>query len=256
MVEHATTTAIKRTRRRLGRAALIGSALFVGLNVLTLPSSAQTNDPLPEVEPGVEGSADSEQSPTNDPRFQCQLFNGEYTVMYLPENQPGSAYAWATPGQMGGGWTAERRCFTISERLEAYRPEGLAELQVGTENGYDIVCATTEQVPGLCKIVLTVPPGQNPVITRDRVFEILALADGGSDTASVNTFAAGDNGDLLSQIGDIINGFPMPDTLSRSSSRDTGINLKPFLSPADGGSGAALDQPANTGRSLNPDNFR
>lgn len=232
---------------------LLSSTLMVGFTAL--PAVSQTSDPLPEVEPTTEGSA----VPT-EARFECQLFNGEYTVMYLPENQPESAYAWATPGEMGGGWTAEKRCFTISERLESYRPEGLAELQVGSENGYDTVCATTEQFPSLCKIVFTVPPGQNPVVTRDLVFENLALADGGTDTTVVNTFTgSGGNNDLLGEISSVINGFPLPDGTGRGASSrpvNGGIDLKPFLAPSDGGTGEALNRRASSGRPLNPDNFR
>ena len=136
---------------------LLSGLMAIAGSMIALPAIAQTNEPLPEVDPGAGGNPVSE-----DVRFECQLSNGEYTVMYLPESQPEAAYAWATPGELGGGWTAERRCFTISERLESYRPEGLAELLVGSENGYDTVCATTEQFPNLCKIVFTVPPGQKP----------------------------------------------------------------------------------------------
>ena len=235
---------------RLGTALLLSGALVASLAAVTAPSFAQTSDPLPD----VESTTESSQVPT-EARFECQISNGEYTVMYLPENQPESAYVWATPGEMGGGWTAEKRCFTISERLESYRPEGLAELQVGMENGYDTVCATTEQFPSLCKIVFTVPPGQNPVITRDLVFENLALADGGTETTVVTTFTGSNNSGLLGEIGNVINGFPMPGN-STASSSDSGINLKPFLSPADGGTGTALNNAAPTGRPLNPDNFR
>ena len=235
---------------RLGTALLLSGALVASFAAVTAPSFAQTSDPLPD----VESTTESSQVPT-EARFECQISNGEYTVMYLPENQPESAYVWATPGEMGGGWTAEKRCFTISERLESYRPEGLAELQVGMENGYDTVCATTEQFPSLCKIVFTVPPGQNPVITRDLVFENLALADGGTETTVVTTFTGSNNSGLLGEIGNVINGFPMPGN-STASSSDSGINLKPFLSPADGVTVSALNIAAPTGRPLNPDNFR
>jgi len=234
---------------KLSAALMVSGALIASFTTTAASSFAQTSTPLPDVESGAEGT----QVPT-EARFECQISNGEYTVMYLPENQPENAYAWATPGDMGGGWTAERRCFTISDRLESYRPEGLAELQVGMENGYDTVCATTEQFPSLCKIVFTVPPGQNPVITRDLVFENLALADGGTNTTVVNTFTGSSDSGLLGEIGNVINGFPMPGG-SAASSRD-GINLKPFLSPADGGTGTALRNTASTGRTLNPDNFR
>ena len=251
------------------RALLIGSAIATSLAATlstTLPLQAQsTEDTLPDVEssiPEEDPSTESEESNTpdaevsnnplsEDARFECQISNGEYTVMYLPESQPGQAYAWATPKEMGGGWTAENRCYTISDRLEAYRPEGLTELQVGTENGYDTVCATTEQEPTLCKIVFTVPPGQNPVVTRDLVFENLTLADSGSDTTVVSTFTGNSNTNILGQITEALS-LPFPS--NRSSTSDN-INLKPFLDPSDGGTGAALNN-RSTSRQLNPNNFR
>ncbi len=240
-----------RSHRTL-RIGSVFTALLIAAST-AMPSMAQSNDPLPEVEPGA-GNRDEV---SDDVRFECQLFNGEYTVMYLPESQPGQAYPWATPTTLGGGWTAENRCFTISDRLESYRPEGLAELQVGTENGYDIVCATTEQIPGLCKIVFTVPPGQNPVATRDLVFENLTLADGGTDTTIVNTYTGNGGPDILGQIGEALGtdlgGFSRP--AARTTSARSGINLKPFLDRADGGTGAAL-RSRTAGRTLNPDRFR
>ncbi|NJN90156.1 MAG: hypothetical protein HC878_07090, partial [Leptolyngbyaceae cyanobacterium SL_5_14] len=104
--------------------------------------------------------------------------------MYYPQSQPGQAYAWATPTELGGGWTEERRCNEISRRLEFYRPDGLLEMQTGVENGYSTICVTTQQNAS-CRIVLTVPPGQDPLVTRDRVFENLAVADRGQQTDSV-----------------------------------------------------------------------
>ena len=77
-------------------------------------------------------------------RFTCEIEAGEYTVMYRPKSEPGQAYPWAVPTEMGGGWTPERRCETISARLEEYRPDGLVELRTDVENGYDTDCATTE----------------------------------------------------------------------------------------------------------------
>jgi hypothetical protein len=224
----------------------ISAALFTSL--AALPTFAQS-EPIPEVNPAG--------TPT-DVRFQCQMYNGEYTVMYLPESQPGKAYPWATPTAMGGGWSAEDRCYTISDRLESYRPEGLVELQVGLENGYDTVCATTEQVPGLCKIVFTVPLGQNPVVTRDRVFENLTIADAGTDTTTVNTYTNGDSSNLMGQISDVLGSLggdlPIP-SASSSPASSRGLNLKPFLDEADGGTGTAIKDNAPT-RRLDPTNFR
>jgi hypothetical protein len=177
-------------------------------------------------------------SVTSATRFACQFVDGQYTVMYYPESQPDQAYAWAVPTQLGGGWTPERRCTEISRRLETYRPDGLQELSTSVENGYNIVCATTSSNPS-CRIVFTVPPGQDPIATRDRVFENLAVADAGQGTAGVSTYAGGDDvGSLLNQIGGALD-LNLPSLSGRR--RSEGIDLRPFLDRGDGGTGAQLD---------------
>lgn len=179
--------------------------------------------------------------PPSDARFFCQPDNGEYMVMYSPQSQPGKMYPWAAPGSMGGGWSADLRCNEISRRLEFYRPDGLVELRTAVENGYNTVCVTTEQVPE-CRIVLTVPEGQDPITTRDRIFANLSTADAGQQTSAVNTYSGNDGNSLLNQIGQVI-GVDLSSVTGRSRQRhnsSTGINLRPFLDPADGGTGARL----------------
>jgi hypothetical protein len=151
---------------------------------------------------------------------------------------------------MGSAWPADRRCEEISARLERYRPDGLLALETSVENGYNTVCVTTESVPG-CRIVFTVPPGQDATQTRNRVFDNLTLADQGSQTQGVNTFAGGGNS-ALGQLGDLLG---LPSTSSSMGSSQS-INLKPFLDPADGGTGARLTGGSPAGRPLNPDAFR
>jgi len=185
-------------------------------------------------------------------RFSCQLMDGEYTIMYNPESQPDSQYAWATPGDMGGGWSADRRCAEVSRRLEMYRPDGLLELRTDVENGYNTVCATTE-TDGSCRIVFTVPQGQDPIQTRDRVFENLAIANQGQETTAVNTYT-GDGSGILQQIGREL-GLDLPTgsgTTARPARSARSIDLRPFLDPADGGTGAALRSSAQ----LDPEAFR
>jgi hypothetical protein len=179
--------------------------------------------------------------PPSDARFVCEPVNGEYTVMYSPQSQPGKMYPWASPGTMGGGWSADRRCSEISRRLEFYRPDGLLELRTAVENGYNTVCVTTEQVPE-CRIVLTVPEGQDPINTRNQVFANLSTADSGQQTSAVNTYSGNDGNSLLNQIGQVI-GIDLSSVTGQSRQRhnsSAGINLRPFLDPADGGTGARL----------------
>lgn len=193
----------------------------------------------------------------NDIRFSCQVVNGQYTVMYNPQSQPGQYYAWASPTAMGGGWSPDRRCNEISRRLEFYRPDGLLELKTGVENGYNTVCVTTEAVSS-CRIVLTVPRGQDPVALRDRIFNNLLVADSGEQTTAATAYQGNDGG-ILNQIGQAI-GVDLSGVTGGRRTSPTSINLRPFLDPADGGTGAQLDNmtsaPAQSGPRLNPGNFR
>lgn len=191
----------------------------------------------------------------NQRRFDCQWSQGQYTVMYNPQSYPNQSFPWAAPQAMGGGWSPERRCNEISRRLEEYRPQGLVEMKTSTENGYNIVCVTTE-ANSACQIVFTVPPGQDPVLTRDRVFENLATADRGEQTQAVNTYT-GSGDDLLGQLVgaglSIITGNPAKAPTTRDS-----ISLKPFLDQADGGTGEFLHGgvPRRAPGRLNPGQFR
>jgi hypothetical protein len=100
---------------------------------------------------------------------------------------------------------------------------------------------TTEQVPE-CRIVLTVPEGQDPINTRNQVFANLSTADSGQQTSAVNTYSGNDGNSLLNQIGQVI-GIDLSSVTGQSRQRhnsSAGINLRPFLDPADGGTGARL----------------
>ncbi|MGB5771519.1 MAG: COP23 domain-containing protein [Crocosphaera sp.] len=217
-------------------------------NDIIIDTNPQTSPPPPPVN-----------TSSSDTRFDCQLHNGVYKVMYRPQNQETQPYPWAIPSSLGDGWTAERRCYEISRRLEMYRPDGLLELRTGRENSYDTICVTTEVDPR-CRIVLTVPPGKNPEITRDQIFQTLVSAEDGQYTQGVNAFTGGSGGNLLNNpLGQLLNGN-IPQINKPSSN---GINLRPFLDPVDGGTGEKLEttptnsnpRPSNS-RTLNPNLFR
>lgn len=213
-------------------------------NIQQLRQVISQNNRPPEViidQPGSVPAPPSSRTRNTDTRFVCELVDGEYTVMYYPESQPNEGYPWAIPSQLGGGWTPEKRCDAITSRFENYRQDGLLELTTGVENGYDTICVTTQLDPTDCRIVLTVPPGQDPQLTRDLIFDNLLVADDGGATQGVYTFGdtqAG-NRDILGEIGNVLNGGNSNSGNSRQSSPDS-INLRPFLDPADGGTAQQL----------------
>ncbi len=198
-------------------------SLVLALLLTASPVLAQEVIPIESALPPANPPALPPSPVTEEPRFVCEFQNGQYVVSYRPENQFDRSFPWALPRALGGGWTGERRCQEIARRLESYRPDGLDELRIGRENGYNTVCATTDRVPA-CRIVFTVPPGQDPFLTRDRVFANLVSAEQGQLTAPVNTLA----GRRL-RFTDLLRG-------QRTTSPRAGIPLKPFLAPQDGGS--------------------
>ncbi|BAY89886.1 MULTISPECIES: COP23 domain-containing protein [unclassified Tolypothrix] len=221
----------------LGLSCFLGNSVaFAQVNdsvvVPTEPSgtSTTTTTPIPT------GTATNTTTyPTAEgTRFSCQTYNGQYTVMYQPESQPGQYFAWAAPQNLGGGWDVNRRCQTISQRLESYRPDGLQELQVARLNNENIVCVTTEADPS-CRIVLTVPRDKDPYTVRNSIFQNLTTADSGQQTIAVNTYRNNQNilGDLYNLGRTGIGG-------NRASASKSGINLKPFLDRKDGGNGSGL----------------
>lgn len=225
--------------------------IAIGLGNLNSRSLAQTSpQQLPPVSPAAASTPTPtpQQAPTSSARFTCQWNGGQYKVMYHPESRPNEFFPWATPKAMGGGWTEERRCVEISRRLEEYRPDGLTQMQTSAENGYNTVCATTQR-NSTCRIIFTVPPGQDPVKTRDLVFQNLTTADGGQQTQGINTLVDQSQAAWLGQI---------IQDLSTLGSRvaSNAINLRPFLDPADGGTGEALAQAVRSNPQLNPDQFR
>jgi hypothetical protein len=233
----------------LGIPTQVNALDFAGLNLGNMQQLrrviSQTSEP-PEViidQPGSVPGRSSRTTRNADTRFSCESVNGEYTVMYYPESRPDQGYAWAIPSALGGGWTPQKRCDAITSRFESYREDGLLELTTGVENGYNTICVTTQVDPTDCRLVLTVPPGQDPQLTRDLIFDNLLVADDGGSTQGVYTFGdrQGGGSDILGEIGKVINGGSRNGSgnTSRKSSPKN-INLKPFLDPADGGTGQKL----------------
>jgi Circadian oscillating protein COP23 len=197
-------------------------------------------------------------------RFACESINNQSTVTYRPIDRPGERYPWAIPSTMGSNWNAGKRCTEIARRLEEYRRDGLKELRTDIKNQYNTVCVTTER-DDECRIVFTVPPGQDAISTRDAVFRNLTVADSGQRTTGVNTFADGGNNGFGNMLGTILPGLGNSGNAARPGAAlqtRNSIDLRPFLSTKDGGTATQLREATVTNstngsnKKLNPNRFR
>ncbi|MDB9452862.1 COP23 domain-containing protein [Dolichospermum circinale] len=223
----------------LGCSLFFGNAVTVAQVVVpTVPSGSTTVPSGSTTVPSGSTTTTIPNSTTvnSSTRFSCQSYNGQFIVMYQPQSQPGQYFAWAAPQNLGGGWDTQKRCQAIAGRLELYRADGLQELQIAVENNENIICVTTEAQPN-CRIVLTVPRGKDPYAVRNSVFQNLTTADSGQQTIVVDTYTdrQGGNRDSLYNIGQTL-----IDGNNQLSSSRSGINLKPYLDPQDGGTAKKL----------------
>jgi Circadian oscillating protein COP23 len=244
----------------------IWSWAILGAVLTATSAGAQYGPPTPQT---------SVPSGGTQARFMCEYVNSEYTVTYHPIDRVNDKYPWAVPSTMGSTWNASKRCTEIARRLEEYRRDGLKELRTDVKNQYDTVCVTTERNDD-CRIVFTVPKGQDAISTRDSVFRNLTMADSGQRTVGVNTFADGNNSNFGGMLGNILPGLgnigsnPTSPTVAAPIKKyNSNIDLRPFLSIQDGGTATQLrpvttptnskntSTPSNTGgKKLNPDRFR
>jgi hypothetical protein len=243
----------------------IWSWAILGAVLTATSAGAQYGPPTPQT---------SVPSGGTQARFMCEYVNSEYTVTYHPIDRVNDKYPWAVPSTMGSTWNASKRCTEIARRLEEYRRDGLKELRTDVKNQYDTVCVTTERNDE-CRLVFTVPKGQDAISTRDSVFRNLTMADSGQRTVGVNTFADGNNNNFGGMLGNILPGLgnigsnPTSPTVATPVKKfNSNIDLRPFLSIQDGGTATQLrpatptnskntSTPGNTGgKKLNPDRFR
>ena len=204
----------------------IWSWAILGVMLASTTAGAQSGPPTPKTSVPSGGA---------EARFVCESFNSQYIVTYRPVDRAGDKYPWAVPTTMGS-WDASKRCTEIARRLEDYRKDGLQELRTDVKNNYDTVCVTTER-DSECRIVFTVPKGQDALETRDAVFSNLSMADSGQQTTGVSTFVPGGNSNNIPGVGSIRGNTPTPSPQPKSS-----INLRPFLSVNDGGTAAGLSR--------------
>ena len=99
-------------------------------------------------------------------RFSCELRpdterrKDVWTVMY--DNNKGQQPWLGMVITMGGGWSPERRCQEIEERLEDFRKDGLFSIEYRQDPNapeQEVICAKTKLSGDSCPLLLTLDVG-------------------------------------------------------------------------------------------------
>ncbi|AFY82523.1 COP23 domain-containing protein [Oscillatoria acuminata] len=71
--------------------------------------------------------------------------------------------AWKSTFFEGSGYTPEKRCLEVSERLQTYYQMGLLHyLTTGVQDNQNIICVTRTHGGDCSGLLLTLEPGDNP----------------------------------------------------------------------------------------------
>jgi hypothetical protein len=102
-----------------------------------------------------------------------------YAVMYRHDSE---TKPWLRMiNTLGGGYTPQKRCLEIADRMEKLRKEGLRELTYRSDPNTEkqwVICAKTKQGGDSCELVLTLQVGVDPYEELQKVAG--ALLPGGT----------------------------------------------------------------------------
>jgi hypothetical protein len=131
-------------------------------------------------------------TPTRVNTYKCLTLKGQPTTVVDTARGRISLIVWQSGFFSSGGWTPERRCQEVSNRLQNYEnTRNLRYISTGTLNGYNIICvaekreATDRENSYRCQnngLILTLENKDDPNQVMRELFNLAARAGGGPIT--------------------------------------------------------------------------
>jgi hypothetical protein len=104
--------------------------------------------------------------------FICSNDLGTPATVVVSSGKERPFIRWTSDRFAGSGWSAERRCEAVSQRLqESYDKGSLKFLTPGRMNGLPVVCSTDRDGGSCIDLIYTLKPGQNPATTLSNLLQ-------------------------------------------------------------------------------------
>jgi len=113
--------------------------------------------------------------------FECQFKQGRYTTVATKAGKSVDFFIWNSDRFIAAGYSNERRCSLVSERLESYSSAGeLKQLTHGIMNGEKVICTALTNKGRCHKLVYTLHPEDN---AKDKLQALISFAKGNVSTS-------------------------------------------------------------------------
>lgn len=104
--------------------------------------------------------------------FVCSSDLGTPTTVVVSSGKERPFIRWSSDRFADAGWSAERRCEAVSQRLqESYDKGNLKFLTTGRMNGLPVVCSTDRDGGSCIDLIYTLKPEQNPATTLSNLLQ-------------------------------------------------------------------------------------
>jgi len=104
--------------------------------------------------------------------FICSSDLGTPTTVVVTPGKERPFIRWNTDRFADAGWSAQRRCEAVSQRLqESYDKGSLKFLTTGRMNGLPVICSTDRDGGSCIDLIYTLKPGQNPATTLSNLLQ-------------------------------------------------------------------------------------
>jgi len=104
--------------------------------------------------------------------FSCKMVSGAWTTLVNESSQPErQIIRWTSPTG-GPGYTPERRCKEVTNRMNDYFSKSGQFITYGIKNEQNVICTTDGQGKDCLKLLYTLKPNQDPKGTLEDLFQV------------------------------------------------------------------------------------
>ena len=105
--------------------------------------------------------------------FSCKMFSGAWTTFVNESGKPEKQMIrWTSEFGALAGYTPERRCKEVTNRMNKYVSESGQYITHGTMNNLNVICTTDDLGKDCLHLLYTLKPDQDPKLTLEDLFNL------------------------------------------------------------------------------------